>query len=141
MKSYLNHSFSPDHPELISVIDELPLWSAPFGLKLLDLVEIKTNFKALDVGCGLGFPLIEMAQRLGETSTLFGLDPWQEALNRVNLKIKAYSIKNVEVLLGKAENMPFENQAFDLLLSNNGSQLDGYPISYGLFLDDFFTVS
>ena len=43
MKKYLTHSFNNDDPSLISVIDELPLWSAPFGLKLLDKVKIKPN--------------------------------------------------------------------------------------------------
>ena len=33
MKDYLKHTFSSDDVELVSIIDELPLWSAPFGLR------------------------------------------------------------------------------------------------------------
>jgi len=120
MKEYLTHEFSADDPELISVIDELPLWAAPFGLRLLDLMKIKNKMKALDIGCGLGFPLIEVAQRLGNSSKVYGIDPWEAALQRAKQKIGKYKIKNVEVIKGFAEDIPFENSYFDLIISNNG---------------------
>ena len=120
MKDYLKHTFSVDDPDLVSVIDELPLWSAPFGLKLLDTIELKPNINALDIGCGLGFPLIEVAQRLGASSKVYGIDPWKATIDRINLKIKTYDIKNVEVIEGVAEELPFENNFFDLIVSNNG---------------------
>jgi len=118
--TYLDHSFSTDDPDLVSVIDELPLWSAPFGLDLLDAVYLRPNLKALDVGCGLGFPLLELAYRLGNSCLVFGLDPWERALERVKLKIKVLDIKNVEVVNAVAECMPFADDYFDLIVSNNG---------------------
>jgi len=120
MKDYLNHTFSTDDFDLVSAIDELPLWSAPFGLDLLDIVRLKPHIRALDVGCGLGFPLLELAFRLGSTSKVFGLDPWERALERIRLKMRVPDIKNVEVVKGVAENMPFENNYFNLIVSNNG---------------------
>jgi len=120
MKDYLNHHFDIDDPDLVSVIDELPLWSAPFGFTLLETVKLKKNMTVLDIGCGLGFPIIELSQRLGNTSKLYGIDPWQKALERVRLKLKVYQIRNIEVVEGYAEKMPFENSFFDLIVSNNG---------------------
>ena len=120
MKHYLEHSFSTDDFELVSVIDELSLWSAPFGLKLLDTIELKPNINALDIGCGLGFPLIEVAQRLGISSNVFGIDPWERAIERINLKIRTFDIKNVVAIKGVAERLPFDNNFFDLIVSNNG---------------------
>jgi ubiquinone/menaquinone biosynthesis C-methylase UbiE len=120
LKNYLNHTFSTADKELIAVIDELPLWSAPFGMKLLEMINLKKGIIALDVGCGLGFPLIEVAQRLGDTSTVIGIDPWKEAIERCEQKIKKYDIKNAQVIEGVAEKMPFENNYFDLIVSNNG---------------------
>jgi len=120
MKEYLKLFVDTKDPDLISAIDELPLWSAPFGLKLLNTIELKKNIKALDLGCGLGFPLIELSQRLGQTSLVYGIDPWDEALDRVRLKLKVYNIKNVELINGQVENMPFEAGFFDLIVSNNG---------------------
>jgi len=109
-----------DDTDLVSVLDELPLWSAPFGLKLLDTIRYKPNIRVLDVGCGTGFPLIEIAQRLGSTCTVYGLDPWEQALERIRLKIQTYNLTNVEIVNGVAEHLPFENEYFDLIVSNNG---------------------
>lgn len=120
MKKYLKHKFSSEDKNLISVIDELPLWSAPFGMSLLNTIKMREGMKVLDIGSGLGFPLIEIAQRLGESSSIYGIDPWKAANDRVKLKIKTYAIKNVKVLKAHAEKLPFENSYFDLLVSNNG---------------------
>jgi ubiquinone/menaquinone biosynthesis C-methylase UbiE len=112
--------FDLSDPQLVSLFDELPLWSAPFGLLLLDTVRLGRGLQALDIGCGTGFPLLELAQRLGSTGHVSGLDPWQEALKRVELKIARYQIPNVSLTVGTAERMPFEKQRFDLIVSNNG---------------------
>jgi len=120
MQNYLKTKYDLANPDIISVIDDLPLWSAPFGLKLLDTVIYRQNLKVLDIGSGMGFPIIELSQRLGETCKVYGIDPWQEAVNRITLKIKMWEIKNVELLVSKAESLNFDNNYFDLIVSNNG---------------------
>jgi arsenite methyltransferase len=107
-------------PDAVSVIDEVSLWSAPFGLSLLETVRLGDIKRALDVGCGLGFPLLELAMRLGPDSMVYGIDPWKEALKRARLKVRVMGIGNVEILEGVAENMPFDDGFFDLVVSNNG---------------------
>jgi arsenite methyltransferase len=106
--------------EMTAIYDELPLWSAPFGLKLLEEIQLKRNIKVLDIGFGTGFPLIELAQRFGESSVVYGIDPWKEAVERVEVKIKLIGIKNIRIYNGEAENMPFRDGYFDLIISNNG---------------------
>jgi arsenite methyltransferase len=120
MKDYLAYQVDIDDQDFVSAIDELPLWSGPFGLKLLDTIELKKNINALDLGCGFGFPLIELAQRLGATCKVYGIDPWETALAKAQLKIKACDIRNVEIVHGCGEEMPFEDAFFDLIVSNNG---------------------
>jgi arsenite methyltransferase len=107
-------------PELVAVYDELPLWSAPFGLKLLSMVRYRRGLSALDLGCGTGFPMLELAQRLGDSCHVSGLDPWEAAVERLHTKIRVRSIQNATPILGRAEEMPFENGTFDLIVSNNG---------------------
>lgn len=107
-------------PDVVSVIDEVPLWSAPFGMKLFEAVRMRGVKRALDVGCGLGYPLLELAMRLGNGAKVYGIDPWREALDRVRLKARVMKIGNVETIEGIAENLPFEDGFFDLVISNNG---------------------
>ncbi len=120
MKNYLDSHYNLNEEALVSVIDELPLWSAPFGLSLLNTIKLKKNIKALDVGFGLGFPLIEVAMRLGNTSKVYGIDPWVAAINRTKAKIEQYGVSNIELIEGIAENMPLKDGSIDLIISNNG---------------------
>jgi len=118
MKNYLQNEFDPG--ELVQVFDELPLWSAPFGLKLLDAIDYSPNMTALDIGFGTGFPLTELAMRLGDSSTVYGIDPWTDAIERTKRKIKYYEIKNINIIEGVAESIPLETNTIDLIVSNNG---------------------
>jgi ubiquinone/menaquinone biosynthesis C-methylase UbiE len=118
MKKYLSGKFDLDN--MVDVLDELPLWSAPFGLKLLDYVNYKPGISVLDIGSGTGFPLTELAMRLGESSTVYGIDPWKKAIERANKKIDHYGIKNIKLIEGFAESIPLENGSIDLITSNNG---------------------
>ena len=120
MNNYLTKDYNLSDKNLIASLDEVPLWSAPFGLKLLQYIDYKTNIKALDIGSGTGFPLLEIAMRLGINSKVYGIDPWSEALDRIRFKAVQYGLENIELIDGKAENMPFDNNTFDLITSNNG---------------------
>lgn len=120
MKSYLNENYNLNDPELVSVFDEACLWAAPFGLKLLETVRFKKEANILDIGCGAGFPLLEIAQRFGASSKAFGIDPWSAGIDRARQKIRFMNLHNVEIIEGFAENMPFADNFFDVIVSNNG---------------------
>ena len=119
--SELQSEFDVHNRDVVSSIDDLPLWSAPFGLKLLDVVDMRQALRVLDVGCGTGFPLVDLSQRLGATCTTVGIDPWVEALGRARRKLQTWGIGNVELVQGVAEAMPFDDASFDLVVSNNGT--------------------
>jgi len=107
-------------PAVVRSYDELPLWSAMFGLLLLDEVPLANVRDALDVGCGTGFPLIELADRLGSAATVHGLDPWTAALERARQKLADRGTPNVVLHEGSASSMLFDDAAFDLIVSNLG---------------------
>lgn len=119
MPEYLSYT-SNDNLEFINTFDELPLWSASFGLLLLKHLELKPNLKVIDIGSGAGFPLIELAERLGTSCKLFGIDPWTNANERARQKIKNYGLTNVEIIQTDAEHIPFEDHSIDLIVSNLG---------------------
>ena len=120
MVQYLNTELNFNDPEFLSALDDMSFWAAPFGIKLLSLVRYRKNIRALDIGFGSGFPLIELAMRLGTTCKVFGIDPWETAHERTKFKLSYTSVHNVELVKGTAERMPFESEYFDLIVSNNG---------------------
>jgi arsenite methyltransferase len=113
-------TYDLNDPEILSALEELSLWSAPFGMKLLDNIRYKKGIRALNIGFGTGFPLIEIAKRLGNSSVVYGLDPWKAAIEKCRQKIKTTGLSNIKLYEGVAEEMPFENDYFDLITSNNG---------------------
>lgn len=119
MSEYLNYTFQ-DSPGFVETFDELPLWSASFGLLLLKHLEVKPNLRILDLGSGAGFPLLELAGRFGNSCRLYGIDPWANANERARLKIKNYGLSNVEIIETSAEQIPFEDNSIDLIVSNLG---------------------
>ncbi|MCW8803865.1 MAG: class I SAM-dependent methyltransferase, partial [Ignavibacteriaceae bacterium] len=120
MEEYLKTSYDLNNKELVSVIDELPLWSAHFGLRLLDKIKYRKNITALDIGFGLGFPLLEVAMRLGNSCKVYGIDPWEAAVDRTKTKMKIYEITNVDIITGAAEKISLPDNSVDLIFSNNG---------------------
>lgn len=116
---FLNDNINFDD-SMVCYYDELPLWSSPFGILLLNNIPLKKNSTIVDIGCGTGFPLLELAQRFGQSCKLFGIDPWEKAIERTNGKMKQYRIENVELIKGIGEKMPFPNEYVDIVVSNLG---------------------
>lgn len=112
--------FDFDSPAFVDAYDELPLWSATFGLLMLEHVPLREKMVVLDVGCGTGFPLLELAQRLGPGSVVHGLDPWVTALARAERKRRQSRVMNAHLHAGDAAAMPFASDQFDLIVSNLG---------------------
>lgn len=106
--------------ELIKVYDDTPLWSAPFGLTLLNTVKYRKNINILDIGSGCGFPMLEVAMRFGNTCKVYGIDTWEPGVNKIKEKISVKKIKNAEIIHGNTEKLFFEDNYFGLIISNNG---------------------
>ncbi|MGD1839617.1 MAG: class I SAM-dependent methyltransferase [Thermonemataceae bacterium] len=120
MTDYLKTDWDYNAERLVEVFDELPLWAAPFGLRLLDNIKYKKGIKAVDIGFGAGFPLTEIAMRLGKNAKVYGIDLWDGAVDRAEKKIDFYNIKNIEIIRGTAADIPLPNNTIDLIVSNNG---------------------
>ena len=117
---YLDEQFDLESPLLVEMLDEVPQWSAPFGQQLLELINYRRNLHVLDVGFGLGYPLIELAMRLGSSSRVTGIDVWKATIKRTAEKIRYHKLDHINLMECPAESMPFPDQTFDLVVSNNG---------------------
>lgn len=65
----------------------------------------------LDVGCGTG-EILSIIRKLYPTALLYGIDISEEMLKKAEEK----KIDNLNLYLGDAEHLPFENARFDILI-------------------------
>jgi ubiquinone/menaquinone biosynthesis C-methylase UbiE len=70
----------------------------------------------LDVGCGTGQLLLDVARRMSHTGRLAGVDPGAEQIARAYAKA-ARSGLPVEFQIGVIEQLPFSEQTFDVVFS------------------------
>jgi len=89
--------------------------------------EIKSG-KILDVGCGTGLLAIEFAKNLSGVE-IIGLDLSDVALEvgRENIR-KSEVIERISFKKGDAEDIPFEDNTFNLVISSNTLHLIMNPI-------------
>ncbi|MBA2395585.1 MAG: class I SAM-dependent methyltransferase [Ktedonobacteraceae bacterium] len=110
----------PNDPETTSVFDEVSLCAAGFGLFLFSHLELRSNLNILDLGCGTGFPLFELAQVHGASCQVTGVDVWKQGVEPARLKGAISQCSNVRILEADAAQLPFEDTIFDLIVSNLG---------------------
>ena len=110
---------------LAEIYDETSFWSARFGALLFDHLEIHRGVRGLDVGCGTGFPLIELAHVHGTSSHFTGIDIWADALERARVKLELHGLTNVDLIEADVASMPFPDAQFDLVVSNIG--INNFP--------------
>ena len=106
--------------EVANIFDEATLWSAPFGRLLLENIPMTPKAKIVDIGFGTGFPLIELSQRFGDKSKIYGIEIWKEGINRAKEKIKTLEIRNIEIIEESATNISIGDSQIDLVTSNLG---------------------
>ena len=118
MAHYLIDQYDISKNEVASVFDELSFWAAHFGIMLFNNLEIKKNLSILDLGCGNGFPLFELAHTFGQSCQITGVDIWKAGLERAKLKQSIHKLPNLSILEANGENLPFPDSTFDLIVSN-----------------------
>ncbi len=72
----------------------------------------------LDVGCGAGFDLIVASRLAGQKGKVCGIDLTPEMVEKAGENLKQYGVVNYQVQVGAAESIPYDDNTFDVVISN-----------------------
>lgn len=85
----------------------------PFSLGALEPGE-----DVLDVGCGAGMDTLIAAQMVGATGSVTGIDMTAAMAAKARSSAAAMGAGHVQIVDGSAEQLPFGDATFDVVLSN-----------------------
>ncbi len=97
--------------------DETPLLEAINRLTDLvgDKLALRPGDHAVDIGCGVGMPAIRLAQRVDARITGVTISEWQ--VQEARRRVQAAGLRGqVDVELGDAAELPFDDESFDAAL-------------------------
>ena len=86
-------------------------YSPHLAASFCDTAGVAAGQRALDVGCGSGALVAELARRLG-TENVTGIDPSESFVEAARARVRG-----ARVLVGSAESLPFAGDGFDATLS------------------------
>ena len=86
--------------------------------QIVDLLELKSSDKILELGCGTGRDSILLAKKSQKAKAkLYCLDASFPMINKCKEKLQSLSIEDVIYAVANGENIPFEDNYFDHFFS------------------------
>ena len=97
----------------------------PILREVIDALEFSPGSRGLDVGCGIGQPAVLLAEAVGPTGHVTGLDQSSEFLRHAeDLVMKSGLTDRISFQQGDVHYLPFEDEEFDWVWSVD---CVGYP--------------
>jgi SAM-dependent methyltransferase len=84
------------------------------------LLNINKGDSLLDVGCGYGETCLQVSEKVGPSGKITGIDCTKSFLDIANKEMEESKLKNINYILGDAQNYPFDKGEFDLAFSRFG---------------------
>jgi SAM-dependent methyltransferase len=100
--------------------DRIDAMFTPLTAKAMDAAVPAPGERAVDVGCGCGATILELARRVGPEGRVLGVDVSEPMATRARERIAAAGLGNARVLVSDASAHAFEPGSADLLFSRFG---------------------
>jgi ubiquinone/menaquinone biosynthesis C-methylase UbiE len=114
---------TPRVDKLAQIYDDevLPIWSMRFGRMLLRKIETPpAKSMILDVGCGTGYPALEILRKLDDQSRIIAIDCASEMLNVARKKAGDLSGKRIFFRTETIDKkLSFASDVYDLVIAND----------------------
>ncbi len=88
---------------------------------MVELADIRPSDHVLDIGTGTGVVALRAARKIDDAGMVCGIDLSENMLNRAAKTLG----EKVQLVLGDADNLPWQENTFDLLICN--SSFHHYP--------------
>ncbi len=106
--------------------ERIEAMNGPFGEVMLDAAHLEPGERVLDVGCGTGATTIEAARRVTRSGAAVGIDISAAMLDLAR-KRSGHGLENVVFLEADAQVYPFDEGAFDAVISRFGTMFFDDP--------------
>ena len=84
---------------------------------VISLLSLKEDISVLDIGCGTGYALGEIAKKAGNRGTFYGVDLSAKMIERANEKFR--DSEQFHFMVSNAESIPLEDNLFDIIICIN----------------------
>jgi SAM-dependent methyltransferase len=107
-----------DYPEELEKVPERAVESFAGVANPFSLGRLVQGERVLDLGSGAGTDSLVAAQMVGPEGRVTGIDMTPEMLGRARTAAAELGADNVEFVEGEAEQLPFGDESFDVVISN-----------------------
>src|SRR5216683_5258814 len=87
---------------------------------LLEFAAPQPGERVLDIGCGSGTTVLELAARVGSSGHVLGADISEQSVARARERIAAAGLRHADVICADVSSHPFAPSNFDLVFSRLG---------------------
>jgi SAM-dependent methyltransferase len=106
------------YPEELANVPEAAVESFAGVANPWKLGRLAAGERVLDLGSGAGTDSLVAAQMVGEAGRVTGIDMTPEMLAKARAAATEMGATNVEFVEGEAERLPFDEESFDVVISN-----------------------
>lgn len=84
---------------------------------LISMIDIHENLAFLDIGCGTGWAVGQVAKEVENKGSFFGVDLSQGMIDKARMNFKGYD--NFHFIRSNSESVPLGSDLFDIIICTN----------------------